>query len=202
MDEKYKILSEESDNKHPDFLRKDSDQNVDQLIIKPNLLTYIDRNVATRVEQDGLMSPEYLLAKYPKYVKEIKNIYKEQLEDPTLKRSVTAFFCRMPDKIERCRSFLKKNVPVKIVVEKLLKADGDYKMYMIKHPNRINELIPLDKDRILELCQKEEEWFEHFKSSKDPYFNDVPRVAIWSKTGVIPAFACKILKDSNKKLVS
>jgi len=201
MDIRYETLAREMEDNNPDHLRSDSDQNVDQLIVKPNLLAYIDRNTANIVDKQGLMSPEYMLAKYPDHADKIKEFYSEQLGDPILKRSIAAFFCRVPSMSPTCQPFLQKNAPVKIVIDKLIKSDGKFKIYMIKHPHRINEVIPINKDRLIKMTQREKDWYPHFDNSQDPHLRDVPRIAIWSKDGVIPAFACKVLRDSQKNVV-
>ena len=201
MDIRYEALAKEMENNNPDHLRSDSDQNVDQLIVKPNLLAYVDRKIADSVDGNGLMSPAVMMSKFPAHAERIKKFYSDQFSDPILKNSITAFLCRVPSASANCQPFLAKNAPVKIVIDKLLKSNDDFKIYLIKHPSRINDLIPIEKDRLLDLTQQEGKWFKHFDKSEDPHLRDVPQIAIWSKSGMIPAFACKVLRDSNKNIV-
>lgn len=201
MDALYERLAKEMVDNNPDFLRKDSDQNVDQLIVKPNLLAYVGRIGAENVDTNGMMSPEVLLAKYPDHAENIKKYYEKQLADPILKKSVCAFFCRIPTMLDSGKAFTEKNAPVKVIIDKLLKSNDDFKVYIINHPSNPGQPIPVTTDQLFKMTQQEDKWFNHFKNSQDPNFRDVPQVAIYSKTGIIPAFACKILKDSNKNLV-
>lgn len=201
VDIHYEALAKEMEDNNPDHLRSDSDQNVDQLIVKPNLLAYVDRKIANSVDRNGLMSPAAMLAKFPSHTDRIRNFYKDQLSDPILKNSITAFLCRVPSASTNCQPFLTKNAPVKIVIDKLLKSVGKFKIYMIKHPHRVNDIIPIEKDRLLKMTQQEGTWFKHFDKSEDPYLRDVPQIAIWSQDGIVPAFACKVLRDSNKNIV-
>lgn len=203
MNVKYEELAKILQDRNPDFLRDDSDQNVDQLIVKPNLYYYVFREDIDRVEKEGIMTPAKMLETYPDHADKIKKIYGNQLADNTLANSVCAFFCRVPTILPNTKEFNKEKAGIKIVIDKLKKSsDDDFKVFLINHPFRATEIIPLNPDSLNDYTKKESTWFGHFKNSQDhKRFRDVPQAAIYCPKGIIPAFAIKVLRDSNKELV-
>lgn len=103
------------------------------------------------------------------------------------------FFSRIPETLDNTRSFIEKNSPVRILIPKLLRSKKKFKI-LAAMPNNPDKLIIITEERLAKLTIKEDVWYKFFERSKDPYFRDVPQALIFSSEGIIPPFACKILK--------
>lgn len=201
MNTKYEALAKVLQDKNPEFLRQDSEQNVDQLIVKPNVFAYVPREHIERIEKEGIMTPAAMLKQYPDYRDQIMKHFGHQLHDQKLANCVTAFLCRVPTILDNTQEFNQKYAAVKIVIDKLKKSNDKFKVYMINHPFRKNEMVELTPEQLPKLTQKESKWFQFFKKSDHPTFADVPQIAICCQGGKVPAFAMKVIKDSSKKPV-
>ena len=171
------------------LIRPQDNQNVDLLISKPNLYTYINKEKINLIESLGIPTTALIDSKYPElrdYFINLRN------ETPQYKNCVLAFFCRVPETIPNSQRFLEQYTPIRILLSRIKRAKEDFKILTCNFPNNIHKL---GEDEIHQLCQKEKDFYRHFASSKHPYFLDIPMAAIECKQGFLPGFACKILED-------
>jgi hypothetical protein len=171
-------------------------QNVDQLIPKLNFFFYGCRNHIDNIEkQGGIYTPQMLLEKFPNQADEIKKVYSHVWDCKIKRNSVMAFLSRVPITLPNTKAYNEGNLPVRISVTKLLKSNSKYKAFLFNHPKDPKKLHELNIDQIDKLTKMEDRWYHEFRKSKDPYFRDVPQVAIYcSESGQVPSFACKILR--------
>ena len=182
------------------LIRGDDDHNIDLLIPKTNLYYYADKDKAVQIhKQGGLLSPELMLKKFPHFKNRIISIYSRYLKNNILKKSVMLFFCRIPEILENTVRYIVNNVPVRVSITKLINSDEMYKLYLVNDPKQLNKITLIKQDQLEDLVTKEDKWYQYFEKSTDPYFRDVPHVAVYCKEGFIPAFACKILDRKEKK---
>jgi len=177
-------------------VRQGDEPNVDHLIPKLNLFFYGDRDNIDNIEkQGGIYTPASLLKKFPDQADEIKKIYGYALKCKIKRNSVMVFMSRVPTAISKTSCYIHCNLPVRISIAKLLKAKQKYKAYLFNHPKNPDKMYELTIDQIDDLTKMEDKWFESFKNSTDPYFRDVPQIAIYcGEDGHVPSFACKVLK--------
>ena len=148
-DQMSSMLSKDDESK---LFRKDSDHNVDHLIVKPTVVTYINKNQVELAERDGLYTPSKLLEKYPNHKDKIINVYKEYLDHDILKHCIFSYLCRIPHNLNTTYNYVKNNCPVKINIDRYQKKLGStpIKMYLIKHPSMDNKLVPITKEKLYE----------------------------------------------------
>lgn len=177
-------------------VRPEDNQNVDQLIPKLNFFYYGDRQTINGIEkQGGIYTPQSMLDKFPDQAEEIKKIYSHIWDCNIRRNSVLAFLSRVPITLDNTKAYNDVNLPVRISVTKLLKAKQPYKAFLFNHPNDPKKLHELTIPHIDKLTKMEDRWYHEFRQSKDPYFRDVPQVAIYcGESGQVPSFACKILR--------
>jgi len=199
--ELYEKVASMIDDEHTEFIRHGEDQNVDQIISKAALIYYCNRQQIDRIEQEGILSPAKLLETYPNSAQQIQSVFQNELQDQLLSNAVCCFFSRIPTTLTNTSYFLHYNAPVKISIDKLNKADETFEIYLINHPLTGGKPLKLDNKKILKFVKSEGIWFKYFKRSTDGMLRDVPRAAIVCPSGVIPSFACKILKNANKESV-
>jgi hypothetical protein len=179
-------------------IRAEDDQNVDQLIPKLNFFYYCGNECVGQVKKTGILTPASMLKQFPDRANEIKKVYEHVWSCPIKRNSVMAFFCRIPIDLPSTKRFCQINTPVRVSVTKLLRAKSPYEAYGFNFPNNPDKMIKLHTGNIDKLTKMEDRFYECFKNSKDPYFRDVPQVAIHcGDVGRVQSFACRVLTDEN-----
>jgi len=176
-----------------DSVRPGDIPNEDQLIPKANLFWYGAKDLIERLKAQGIMTPNRLLKTYPSHEEHIRDVYGTYIDGVSKGNAVPVFFSRIPETLDNTRSFIEKNSPVRILIPKLLRSKKKFKI-LAAMPNNPDKLIIITEERLAKLTIKEDVWYKFFERSKDPYFRDVPQALIFSSEGIIPPFACKILK--------
>lgn len=169
--------------------------NIDFLIQRPCLYSYIPKRNEDDFESKGLLSPLQLIKNYPEHEEYYKALYKDVLTNPILSNSVFCFFSRIPIDLENTMDYIGTHTPVKIQLGKLKKCDTKFRIYGYNFPDHERELIKLSTEDIAKLLEVEDVWYKYFENSKDSRFRDFPCAVIHSDSGIIPAFCCKIQDD-------
>jgi len=139
-----------------------------------------------------------MVKRFPHLQSKITSMYGRYLKNSILKKSVMLFFCRVPETLENTVNYVINNVPVRVSISKLVNSDKIYKLYFVNNPKTPSKLILLKQDQLQDLVGKEDKWYQYFKRSTDPYFRDVPHVAVYCENGFIPAFSCKVIEEEVK----
>jgi hypothetical protein len=177
-------------------VRPEDNQNIDQLIPKLNFFFYGDSsNIDNIDKQGGIYTPEAMVKKFPNQADQIKDIYKHIWDCDIKRNSVIGFFSRVPIDLPNTKGYIQNNTPVRISVTKLLKAKHPYRAYIFNLRNNPKKVHEIKTPHIDKLSKQEDRWYQDFKNSNDPYFRDVPQVAIYcGDAGMVPSFACRILR--------
>jgi len=167
--------------------RIDDNQNVDQLITKPNLYAYVLNDKAENIEETGIQN----ISKDEEYKNHFKNV------DPIINKCVLVYFCRIPSQgLDNTQKFLETHSPIRISLMKMKRSENGFKIYAFKFPNDTNnKLTEIKPDQLESLCRKESSFFKYFKDSNDELLKDVPMAAIYCPDGTLPGFCCKYLND-------
>ena len=188
----YKKLSALINEDIADFIRKDSEQNFDQLIARSCLFAYYPKELVNKCENEGIFSPKVLLSKEPQMRSEIHEYNEKYMDSNLFADCIRTFMCRVPESLENCKEFLSKYTPIKINLDKLAKNDN-IKFYTHSFPNNVpNKKI--HPELIKKLIKKDKVLYKFFENSKNSNLNDVPNIAIYSNNGSIEPLYFKVLK--------
>jgi len=174
--------------------QKQDNINIDHIILKPSVYSYIRKDAIDSFPKYGLLSPIQLIRHFPDHKEYFYNLYKRELDCPILKKCIFAFFARVPIDLPNTKDFIEENSPIRISLYKLKKSDIKYIFYGYNFPESM-PLTKLSEDDINKLVTVEDVWYKYFQQSKDKHFRDFPQLAIYSEEGIIPSFVCRNLSD-------
>ena len=140
--------------------------NIDQLIIKPYLFFYVPIEQAEAIQKAGIKSGN----------------------------GIYAYFSRIPE-IPKYAEYLKKNVPVKISIAKLIRSSDKVRVRGVNFPKYEDKELILKEPQLQQMAEKGDKFFEFFKNART--LEEVPKAKIEFQDGIIPAFTFKVLELKN-----
>lgn len=138
--------------------------NIDMLIVKPCLYTYVSNDKVEDAKENGLKPGE--------------------------DKVIHAYFTRIPETVDMYSNYLKTHTPLKISISKL-KGIKD-QVVKIKPFNIENVGDTLNEDDIKKISKQNNLFFNYFTSSKD--LSQIPHALIWVEKGILPSFVFKVIE--------
>lgn len=141
---------------------------------------------------DFIITKPYLF--YYAKSESISDIEKNGISPNDSNTRVFAFFCRIPQTLEKYKSFLEEYMPVKISVNKLNRAEDKCRVYAVNFP-KVNSDRKLSAEEIEKLCDQEDKFYHLF--NKLP-LNKVPCAGIEFDSGVVEPFVFKVIDSDDE----
>jgi len=172
--------------------------NADHLLVRPNLYSYVRRDKLEDVAKNGFSTIDKMIKDFPDQEDMIRRRYGDLCDDDIYRHSVLTYPCRIPPNLSTTRKFCIDHAPVRIVISRLKRSDSPVQFYSL---NFGDDHQRLNESQLQKLTIKENQFFDKFENSKCDNLMDVPMVAIYCPSGVIPAFVCKVLTTTDQKVV-